>query len=93
MPKRKFTKEFKEKALSLANDIGGAQAARNLEINSSLIYRWRHEQNSDGQEAFRGHGRMKPEQAEIARLKRQIANISEENEILKKAITIFSKPQ
>lgn len=93
MSKKKYSKEYKENAIIMANEIGGAKAARKLGINSGVLYRWRNEARLDGDEAFRGHGKMKKEQAEIARLKREMANLSEENEILKKAITIFSKPR
>jgi len=93
MKKKEYTKDFKENAVKLSHEIGGAQAARQLGISKGLIYRWRKERRDDGNEAFRGKGRMKAEQAEIARLRRELANIQEENEILKKAITIFSKPQ
>jgi len=39
----------------------------------------------DPQHAFRGHGQMKPEQQEIARLKREVAKLKAERDILKKA--------
>lgn len=93
MTKKEYTKAFKENAVKLSYEVGGAQAARQLEIPKGMIYRWRKEQREDGDEAFRGKGKMRAEQAEIARLKRELKGIKEENEILKKAITIFSKPQ
>jgi transposase len=34
-----------------------------------------------------------PEDAEIRRLKRELADAQEENAILKKAISIFTKPE
>jgi anti-sigma factor RsiW len=39
----------------------------------------------DPQHAFPGHGQMKPEQLEIARLKREVAKLKAERDILKKA--------
>jgi len=38
----------------------------------------------DPQHAFPGHGQQKPEQAEIARLKREVAKLKAERDILKK---------
>ena len=93
MDRRKFSREFKQEAVRLSYEKGGTQAGRELGINPNMLYRWRKELNEDKDEAFRGQGKMKAEQAEIARLKREMANLKEENEILKKAITIFSKPQ
>jgi transposase len=37
----------------------------------------------DPQHAFPGHGQLKPEQAEIARLKREVAKLKAERDILK----------
>jgi transposase len=46
---------------------------------------------SDPAHAFPGHGQMKPEQAEIARLKREVARLTAERDILKKAAAYFAK--
>lgn len=93
MSRKEYTKQFKEEAVKLSYEIGGTQAARQLGVSANMLYRWRKETKTDGEEAFRGKGKMRAEQAEIARLKRQLADAKEENEILKKAITIFSKPR
>lgn len=93
MSRKEYTKQFKEEAVRLSYEVGGAQASRQLGLSQNLIYRWRKERKESPEEAFRGKGKMKAEQAEIARLKRQLADAKEENEILKKAITIFSKPR
>jgi transposase len=45
----------------------------------------------DPQHAFPGHGQMKPEQLEIARLKREVAKLKAERDILKKAAAYFAK--
>jgi len=41
--------------------------------------------------AFPGHGQMKPEQLEIARLKREVLKLKAERDILKKAAAYFAK--
>ena len=48
MANQKDTKEFKLEALALADQVGGAQAARSLGIRSNLIYRWRQAFKQDG---------------------------------------------
>ena len=45
----------------------------------------------DPQHAFPGHGQMKPEQLEIARLKREVTKLKAERDILKKAAAYFAK--
>jgi transposase len=45
----------------------------------------------DPQHAFPGHGQMKPEQLEIAQLKREVAKLKAERDILKKAAAYFAK--
>lgn len=91
MAKQKHTKEFKLEALALAEKVGGAQAARSLGIRTNLIYRWRQELKQAGNEAFRGQGNMTAQEAELARLRREVANLKEDREILKKALEIFSQ--
>ena len=91
MANRKHTKEFKLEALALAEQVGGAQAARSLDIRTNLIYRWRQELKQAGNEAFRGHGNMTAQEAELARLRREVASLKEDREILKKALEIFSQ--
>lgn len=91
MPGRTFTAEFKREALALAERDGFLKTARSLGLEKSMLYRWRSEAQETGHEAFRGRGVMTEEQAEIARLKQQIASLQEDKEILKKALTIFSR--
>jgi len=91
MGHKKYSKEFKQEALALAEQVGGAQAARSLGIRNNLIYRWRQELRQSGDEAFRGHGNMTAQEAELARLRRENANLKEDREILKKALEIFSQ--
>jgi transposase len=45
----------------------------------------------DPQHAFPGQGQLKPEQAEIAQLKREVIRLKAERDILKKAAAYFAK--
>lgn len=44
-----------------------------------------------GKDAFPGKGNLRPEDEEFRKLKKEIADLKEENEILKKAMRIFSR--
>ena len=52
---------------------------------------WVKKFSDDPQQAFPGHGQMKPEQLEIARLKREVIKLKAERDILKKAAAYFAK--
>jgi transposase len=41
--------------------------------------------------AFTVHGKLKPADEELRQLKRKLADVEEERDILKKALAIFSK--
>lgn len=66
--------------------------ARELGVRAELLYRWRTEFMDKGEGSFPGHGIAKhtPEEAEIARLKKQLRDVEMERDILKKAISIVS---
>ena len=58
-----------------------AQAARDLGIHANLLRNWVKAFADDPQHSFPGHGQMKPEQAEIARLKREVNKLKAERGI------------
>ena len=86
MERRKFTREFKLEAVRLIKDRGVSyvQASADLNVHTSQLRDWVKKFN-DPQHAFPGNGQMKPEQLEIARLKREVAKLKAERDILKKA--------
>jgi transposase len=85
MQRRKFSREFKLEAVKLVRERGvsAAQAARDLDVHENVLRKWIKEFDSDPVQAFPGHGQMKPEQLEIARLKREVAKLKAERDILK----------
>lgn len=95
MKERKiYDAEFKKMAVDLSHhrdDIG--KLAEELEISRELLYRWRREAKVAKEGAFPGHGNPKltDEQKEIARLKKELREAQLERDILKKAVSIFSK--
>ena len=85
--RNKYSKEFKLDAISLVLDQGytRTEAASSLGINPNMLGRWVKEQYSDDGQAFRGNGKLTPEQDEIRKLKTQVKRLEMEKEILKKA--------
>jgi transposase len=56
-----------------------------------VLRRWVHESVADAAQAFPGQGQMKPEQAELARLRRAVIQLKAARDILKKAAAYFAK--
>src|ERR1700759_5279989 len=83
--RRKFTREFKLEAVRLIKERGVsyAQASQDLGVHVSQLRNWVKAFAEDPQHAFPGHGLMKPEQEEIARLRREVAKLKAERDILK----------
>lgn len=84
--RRKFSREFKLEAVRLVKDRGVAvaQAARDLDLHENVLRKWVRETNADRRHAFPGHGLMKPEQQEIDRLRKEVAKLKAERDILKR---------
>jgi transposase len=93
MERRKFTREFKLEAVKLIQERGVTvtQAARDLGVHGTVLRRWVQECAGDVQQAFPGQGQRKPEQAELARLRREVIKLKAERDILKKAAAYFAK--
>ena len=91
--RRLYTKEFKESAVELYHSSGktAKEVAEGLGIHSENLSRWVRE-SQEGKagpaKAFPGQGN--PRDEEVARLKKRIADLEETNEILKKAMAIFT---
>ena len=85
--RRKHSQEFRDEALALADKLGIPQAAKELGLHNSQLYDWRAKarvkQNQSDLEQSQA--------AEIARLKRKVAEQAEELAIVKKAATNFAK--
>jgi len=93
MGKRIFSREFKLEAVKLVKERGvsKSQAARDLGIHVNVLRKWILEYEADANQAFPGQGKMRPDDAEVARLKRELAKTKAERDILKKAIAYFAK--
>lgn len=85
--RKKYSPQFKEQAVERAKRDGVPKAAKDLGIPTPMLYAWKkkHEQTGVPFED------QKLQEAEVARLKREIIRLSEENAFLKKVATYFTK--
>ncbi len=65
--------------------------ARDLDIHPNLVHQWRRLFQAEGDGAFVGTGNLKPEAAEVKRLQKELEEVKEKRDILKKALGVFSK--
>ena len=93
MERRKYTREFKLEAVRLIRERGVtvAEASRDLGVHGTVLRNWVKAFADDPAHAFPGHGQMKPEQMEIAQLRREVIKLKAERDILKKAAAYFAK--
>jgi transposase len=92
MAKRKrYTQEFKQEAVRLARSRGESVSAvaRDLGLNPNMLSRWCRELEADGAKAFGGQGNARDE--ELARLRRELAQVKQERDFLKDAAAYFAK--
>jgi transposase len=68
-----------------------AQAARDLDVAESVLRRWMRELATAPVAAFSGNGQMRADLAEIVALKKEVARLRAERDILKKAIAFFAR--
>ncbi len=92
--RRTYSKDFKIEAVRLLGlgEKPAAHLALELGIRRNQLYKWRDQIDGKGGAAFRGPGR-KPvsEESEVARLKRELEQVREERDILKKAAAYFAR--
>ncbi len=91
--RRHFTREFKVNAVQLVTEKGMpvGKVAQELDIHPNLLHLWRRRLREEGDKAFVGRGRVKPENAEVRQLRKALKKMKEERAILKKALAAFSK--
>jgi transposase len=87
--RKSYTEEFKREAVRLAKERGNiAAAARDLGVSDTSLENWKRQLEQTPENAFPGNGN--PRDKETAQLQRENARLKEENEILKKAVGIFT---
>jgi transposase len=91
--RRRFTDEFKREAIRLAGSPGVtiSSAARDLGINVSVLRRWVEQYKGGQWQMERGKPLKADAVAELERVKRELAKVKMERDILKKALGYFAK--
>jgi transposase len=92
--RRQFDAAFKAEAVRMVTEGGysQAEAARQLGIEAKRISHWMKQMRQHGSQerAFPGHGHE--HDAELARLRREVATLRMERDLLKKVALIFAEP-
>jgi transposase len=91
--RKKFPSEFKREAVRLmeSSDKPSSEVARELGVRRNQLYTWKEQLGKRGAKAFGGPGRRREAGDEVARLKRELEQVKEERDILKKAAAYFAK--
>ncbi|MGH9929578.1 MAG: transposase [Pyrinomonadaceae bacterium] len=91
IPHRRFTADFKAQAVTLAQSIGVAPAARQLDISSKTLHHWVTAERSGPALRAPIRAPVSELESEVARLRAENATLKMEREILKKATAFFAK--
>jgi transposase-like protein len=89
---KQYSREFKVEAVRLSEvgDKTASEVARELGVRVNQIWKWKQQlerEAATGVAAKRG----RPSDDEVARLRRENAQLKEENELLKKAAIFFAR--
>ena len=89
---RIYDKEFKLNAVKLFLEGDGSynKISEDLGIPRPTLASWVSNHKKEGIEAFPGKGHLRSSDAELALLRKELAIVREERDILKKALGIFS---
>ena len=85
--RQRYSDEFKEQAVRRAEQEGVATVAKDLKLPANQLYAWRTKAQQSGQTSEE----QRLQQAENAKLKRDVARLEEEVAFLKKAAAYFAK--
>ena len=91
--RRTYTPEFKAEAVKLVTEQGYsvAEAARSLGVHETLLRSWKQALESQGDQAFPGHGKPPLFEEEMRRLRAENQRLRAERDILKKATALFAQ--
>ena len=94
---KRYSKEFKIEAVRRVEELGEAasRVASDLGISRSTMNTWinRYRDKAGTGDPFPGSGNLSPDDEQLKKLKREVDELREENEILKKAAAYFAKNQ
>jgi len=90
---KQYDKQFKLDTVEyfLSQDKSARKIAEHFGVSDKTFYSWIKEYKKNGSDSFRGKGIIKASNEELMALKKELADVTEERDILKKAVAIFSK--
>lgn len=88
--RKRYTEEFKREAIELwqSSEKSAAEIEKDLGITNGMLYHWKKEFRKKAEAEADGSA---AELAELKRLRKELAIVKQERDILKKAISIFSQ--
>jgi transposase len=95
--RRQFTREFKLEAVRLisSGERKPAELARDLGVRADILRGW--QKQAEGRaglkrdDVFPGNGKLTSKDAELRALRRELEEVRQERDFLKKAATYFAK--
>lgn len=93
--KKQYSAEFKIEAVKRLEKSGESlsNVARELGVSPTTMHGWVQKYKESSETPFPGSGHLKPEDEKLRKLEKEIRDLKEENEILKKAAAYFAKNQ
>jgi transposase len=90
VPRRQYDEEFKRNAVELleSGERTAVQLGRELGVSDCSLGKWKRQFGQQGQSSRSGLG---AEQSRIAELERELAAVSRQRDILKKALAILGQ--
>lgn len=82
---QRYSKEFREEAIMLSDEIGPKKAAQQLGINYATLIDWRKKRKTKAEKQ-----QIKGETKTVEELQKEIAELKKSNEILKDALGFFA---
>ena len=93
--RKKYSKEFKLEAIRMYENCERTvpEVERELGITAGLLWKWKENLNKQPkkEEVFPGNGRLTDTEARIRQLEREIVQLRQDKDILKKVLTLYSQ--
>lgn len=89
--RRRYTDDFKAQAVALAESIGPAKAARQLDMSAKTLTNWLSASRAGQPLSSSSRKPVSEMESELARLRAENATLKMEREILKKATAFFAR--
>ena len=88
--RRKYSKEYRQDVLNMlkTGNKSVPELSKELGIAEQVIYRWNKKYNGN---YTKEEEKLSEQEKELRELRAKLADVTEERDILKKAVSIFSK--